>query len=230
MSLELSGDTQKTIEEMYTAGVHVGYSRSRRHPSVTPHVYAVKNRVDIINLNHTHQQIADAKVFLSSLKNSGKKILFVGTKPEIKRIIEDISSRLDMPFVSKRWVGGTMTNFKEIRGRVDMLEDLEERKAAGTLIYRTKKELLMLERKTEKLSLNFAGLKDLTALPGALFVIDPLKETNAVQEARLKNIPIIAIGNTDCDMSIVDYPIVANDASQASVSYIVNALIEVIKS
>ncbi len=215
---------------MYTAGVHVGYSRSRRHPSVTPHIYAVKNRVDIINLNHTVEQIADAKAFLASLKNSGKKILFVGTKPEIKRVILDVSSRLDMPFVNKRWVGGTMTNFKEIRGRIDMLEDLEARGAAGTLIYRTKKELLMLQRKTEKLALNFGGLKDLTELPGALFVIDPLKESNAVAEARVKNIPIIAIANSDCDISVIDYPIVANDATQSSVTSIVNALVEVIKS
>lgn len=221
---------EKMIEAMYAAGVHVGYSRSRRHPSTTESIHAVKNRMDIIDLSQTATQLEAAIEFLKSVKASGKKILIVGTKPEVKRFVREATDASDMPYVVKRWIGGTLTNFKEIKGRVDMLKDLSQRQETGSLIYRTKKELLMLERKIEKLELNFGGLKDMEELPAAMIVIDSLKEDNAVQEARIKDIPIVAIANTDCDISIIDYPIVANDASQKSVGMIMEQIIESIKS
>ncbi len=222
-------DTNAQIASLYEAGVHIGYSRSRRHPSSNAHVYAIKNRIDIINLDHTVGQIAAAQEFLATMKRSGKKILFVGTKPEVKRLVEEYATRFDMPFVTKRWVGGMLTNFKEIRVRVDLLKDLEERRATDTLIYRTKKERLLLERTIDKLALNFGGVRELTEFPGAIVIIDPLKEDGAVKEARIKNIPVVALGNTDCDMSPIDFPIIGNDATQESIRAILELITDGMK-
>ena len=169
-----------TQEDMYAAGVHVGYSRSRRHPSVVPSLFGMKHRMDVVNLEATQQQIQSAHDFLKTVMANGKKVLFVGTKPETKQLVHGIAEKLDMPFVIKRWVGGTLTNFKQIRTRVNMLHDLTARQEDGTLVYRTKKELLLLERKMVKLELNFGGIKDMNTLPGALVVVDPKKEHLAV--------------------------------------------------
>lgn len=213
-----------TQEQMYAAGVHVGYSRSRRHPSVAASLFGMKHRMDIINLQTTQEQITTAQAFLKTVVGSGKKILFIGTKPETKNLIQTIGEKLNMPFIIKRWVGGTLTNFKQIRSRVNMLHDLTSRKEDGTLVYRTKKELLLLNRKMTKLELNFGGIKDMNTLPGALIVVDPKKEHLAIAEARVLRIPVIAIANTDCDISIIDHAIVANDANIQSVHLILNAL------
>lgn len=165
-----------------------------------------------------------AQAFLKTVVASGKKVLFVGTKPETKNLIEATAEKLNMPFVIKRWVGGTLTNFKQIRTRVNMLLDLTSRKEDGTLVYRTKKELLLLNRKMVKLELNFGGIKDMNTLPGALIVVDPKKEHLAVAEARVLGIPVVAIANTDCDISIIDHAIVANDANVTSVSLILDTI------
>ncbi|MCB9808990.1 30S ribosomal protein S2 [Candidatus Nomurabacteria bacterium] len=219
-----------TQEAMYEASVHVGYSRSRRHPSVTSSLFGMKHRMDIINLQATGDQMQSAHDFLKTVLATGKKVLFVGTKPETKRMVEDTANKLDMPYVTKRWVGGTLTNFKQIRSRVDMLNDLQERTEAGTLVYRTKKEHLLLKRKMAKLDLNFGGVQDMKSLPGAVVVIDPKKEHLAVAEARRLALPVIALANTDCDISIIDYPIVGNDANVDSVGLVLNTLTDGVKN
>jgi len=213
-----------TQEDMYAAGVHVGYSRSRRHPSVVPSLFGMKHRMDVVNLEETQKQIQSAHDFLKTVMANGKKVLFVGTKPETKQLVLGTAEKLDMPFVVKRWVGGTLTNFKQIRTRVNMLHDLTARKEDGTLVYRTKKELLLLERKMVKLELNFGGIKDMNTLPGALVVVDPKKEHLAVAEARVLGIPVVAIANTDCDISIIEQAIVANDANVNSVGLVLSTL------
>lgn len=213
-----------TQEALYTAGVQIGYSRSRRHPSVIDSLFGMKHRMDIINLAATQEQMTAAHAFLKTITASGKKVLFVGTKPETKNLIEATAEKLNMPFVVKRWVGGTLTNFKQIRTRVNMLLDLTSRKEEGTLVYRTKKELLLLNRKMTKLELNFGGIKDMNTLPGALVVVDPKKEHLAVAEARVLGIPVVAIANTDCDISIIDHAIVANDANVTSVGIVLETI------
>lgn len=218
-----------TQDEMYAAGAHVGYSRSRRHPSVLPFLFGMKHRTDIIDLAKTQDQLTAASEFLVSVLNAGKNILLVGTKPEIKRIVDEHINNLGLPFVTKRWVGGTLTNFKQIRARVDMMEDLQEKKEAGTLVYRTKKELLMIDRKIEKLDRNFGGLRQLKELPGAVVVVDPKKEHLAVAEALVLGIPVVAIANTDCDVSIIDFPVMANDAAFDSVAIVMQSLLAELK-
>lgn len=213
-----------TQEALYAAGVQTGYSRSRRHPSVMDSLFGMKHRMDIINIAKTQDQMTAAQAFLKTVTASGKKVLFVGTKPETKNLIEATAEKMNMPFVIKRWVGGTLTNFKQIRTRVNMLLDLTSRKEDGTLVYRTKKELLLLNRKMVKLELNFGGIKDMNTLPGALIVVDPKKEHLAVAEARVLGIPVVAIANTDCDISIIDHAIVANDANVTSVGLILETI------
>jgi small subunit ribosomal protein S2 len=214
------------VQTLYDANSHVGYRRARRHPSVTPFLFGVKHRGDVIDLDTTATQVEDVIAFLGDLKAQGKKIVVVGTKPELKKQIEDTAHDMIMPYATKRWVGGTLTNFGQIRGRIDMLQDLEQKQASNSLVYRTKKELLMLERKILKLRLTFGGLIRMTSKPAALLVVDPRKEHIAVQEAITLNIPVIAIANTDCDISIIDYPIVANDATVSSVSTVLKMLSE----
>jgi len=211
-------------ESLYKAGAHVGYSKSRRHPSVRPFLFGMKHRSDIINLEQTSQQIDTAIAALKAVVVTGKKVALAGTKPEIKRLITDLAKETNMPYATKRWVGGTLTNIGQIRARVDLLDDLISKKESGNLVYRTKKELLLIDRKIDKLELNFGGLRGMKELPAMLLVVDPKKEVNAIAEARQRHIPIVAIASTDCDVSIIDYPIVANDTNVESVGYILSEL------
>lgn len=227
---KLSAVTDPLLNSLFKVGAHVGYSRTRRHPSTMPFIYGTKNRRDLINLADTKSQLEAAANYAISVIASGGKILFVGTKPEARDIIREKAAGLDMPFVEHRWVGGTLTNFKEIRKRVDMLLDLVQRKAEDKLVFRTKKERLLIERKISKLEQNFSGLRNLEKLPQAIFVVDALKEKIAVTEASRLGIPVIAIASTDCDISDVTYPIVANDSSIASVVYLVTYIMDKVRS
>ncbi|MFT7557773.1 MAG: small subunit ribosomal protein S2 [Planctomycetota bacterium] len=208
---------EQLIKDLYSTGAHNGYSRTKRHPSVTPYLYGTRNRSDIINLEKTAAQIDRAIVFLKEVTAAGGEILFVGTKPEAKKLIMEGSLTIDRPYVEQRWIGGTLTNFPEINKRISTMNELLKKQALGELIYKTKKEKLMLERKIAKLQRMFSGLRDFSGKPKALIVIDPKKEHIAVDEARKRNIPIVALANTDCDLSLVQYPIVANDSSRDTI-------------
>ncbi len=218
-------DTQALVE----AGVHYGYSRTKRHPSMVPFIYGSKNRVDIIDLAKTEAALKEACDLVTTAKNGGKTILFVGAKAEIKNLLRDAALSVDMPYVENRWIGGTFTNFIEIKKRVDRMEDLETKEEKGELVYQTKKEKLMIEREIAKLKVMFGGLRNLKKLPELMVVIDPRKEMIAVEEANQLNIPVIALSNTDCDIRNVDFPIPGNDTNQASVQLVLNALITAYK-
>ncbi|HEY1041491.1 MAG TPA: 30S ribosomal protein S2 [Candidatus Paceibacterota bacterium] len=213
------------LEKLYEAGAQYGYSKSRRHPSTTNFIFGSRNRFDIINLEKTEEQLKSAINFLKSIRSTGKLMVLVGTKPESRNIIKNIAERVNAPFVNERWIGGTLTNFSEIQRRIAILNDLEAKKASNDLVFKTKKEKLMLLRKIDNLNVTFGGLRSMQAVPGVLIVVDPKKESIAVEEARRKNIPVIAIANTDCDISTLDFPIVMNDASKKSVEAALNLLI-----
>lgn len=213
-----------THEGLMTAGVHYGYSRTRRHPTITPYVYGNKNGVDIIDLEKTIPQIESAVKFLGELGSAGKTVLFVGTKPEARKHIEAVTSLLKQPFVTERWIGGILTNFPEIKKRIQKLIDLKEKRASGELAKYTKKEQLLLDREMERLSHYFSGLTGLTKMPDAVVVIDSKKEHIAVAEARKMNIPVVALGNTDCSLRAITYPIVGNDGSSSSIEAILGIL------
>lgn len=208
------------VEELYDAGLHVGYSKTRRHPSVIEYIFQSRQKKDIINLEQTAEQLNSALAFIKGIKEDGKQVLFVGTKPEAKRIVREQAELIDMPFVTERWLGGTLTNAKEIQGRVERLTTLKQQQSNDELVYQTKKEKLMLEREIERLEHKFGGLQTLKKAPAALFVVDPKKEYIAVDEARQMNIPVIALANTDCDISIITHPIIGNDTNLPAITYV----------
>ena len=218
--------TQTIIEEMFKAGVHYGYSKSRRHPSASQYVFATKNGVDIINIEKTNELFDKAIEAITKYAASGKSILFVGTKPEARQQIIETALALNMPYVSERWVGGALTNFPEIKKRIVKLLDLRDQKEKGGLDKYTKKEQLLIDREMEDMTKNFQGLTGITRTPDVVFVIDPKKEHIAVTEAKKMKLPIIALLNTDCNLKQVQYPIVANDASVSSISFFLTKIKE----
>jgi len=218
--------TQNIVEEMFQAGVHYGYSKSRRHPSMTQYVFATKNGVDIINIEKTQELFDKALETVTRFAASGKTILFVGTKPEARQQIVEIALALNMPYVSERWVGGALTNFPEIKKRIVKLLDLRSQKEKGELDRYTKKERLLIDREMADMTKNFQGLTGITKTPDAVFVIDPKKEHIAVTEAKKMKLPVIAVLNTDCNLKQVDCPIVANDASISSITFFLNKVKE----
>ncbi len=218
--------TQNIIEEMFKSGVHYGYSKSRRHPSVSQYIFTTKNGVDIINIEKTEKLLEKSLEAVSKLATSGKTILFVGTKPEARQQIIETALALNMPYVGERWVGGALTNFPEIKKRIVKLLDLRDQKEKGELNKYTKKEQLLIEKEMTDMTKNFQGLSGITRTPDAVFVIDPKKEHIAVTEAQKMNLPIIALLNTDCDLKQVEYPIVANDASISSITFFLTKIKE----
>lgn len=218
--------TQNITEEMFRSGVHYGYSKSRRHPSVSPYIFTTKNGVDIINIEKTNELFDKAMEAIEKFAASGKTILFIGTKPEARQQVVETALALNMPYVSERWVGGSLTNFPEIKKRIAKLLDLREKKEKGELDKYTKKEKLLIDKEMEDMTKNFQGLTGITKIPDVVLVIDPKKEHIAVTESKKMNLPIIGILNTDCNLKQIDYPIVANDASVSSITFFLTKIKE----
>lgn len=225
----MSKANEALIKEMFEAGAHVGYSKTKRHPSTRDFVFESRQKKDIIDLEKTELGLNEALKSLVDIKSKGLQVLFVGTKPEAKGIVRSQAELIDMPFVTERWLGGTLTNRRELKGRVERLITLSEQSEKGELVAATKKEKLMLEREIERLERKFGGLKNMKKLPAALFVIDPKKEYIAVDEARQMNIPVIALANTDCDVSIINNPIVANDTNLSSITFFTKKIVDALK-
>lgn len=220
-----SGNTS-LIEEMFHVGAHFGYSKTRRHPSFKPIVFGAKKGVDILNLEKTGSNLLRAMEFVKDLSRAGKVILIVGTKHEARKATETAGKTLGLPFVSKRWIGGTLTNFPEVKKRVMRLISLRHDKEEGKLNVYTKKERLLLDREIARLELYFGGIVRLERVPDALFIIDPRHEKTAVREATQKEIPIVALASSDCDISTIEYPIPANDSSVGSIVFFVNKFVQ----
>jgi small subunit ribosomal protein S2 len=213
-----------SLMPLMEAGVHFGYSRTKRHPTVTPFLYGSKGGVDIVDLEKTAPQIEKAANFLAELGAAGKTVIFVGVKPEARKQVIEIATALKQPYVTERWIGGILTNFPEIKRRISKLEKLREDKLSGEFAKYTKKEQLLLTREMERLEKFFDGLTGLTKIPDAIVVVDSKKEHIAIAEARKVGVPVIAIGNTDCTIRNIDYPIIANDSSASSIKIILGIL------
>lgn len=222
-------ETNTHIDSMFQAGAHFGYIRSRRHPSVKPYIFGVKNKVEIFDLEKTETLLNEALAYVAKLASENKTILFVGGKHEARDIVKDAALSADLPYVSGRFIGGALTNFSEIRKRIERFESLTSQREKGELAKYTKKERLLIDREILDLEDMFGGLVSLKTLPAALFVIDAKRETIAVEEARKKGIPVIALCGSDNDITVVDYPIVANDASVDSISFFVKAVTDTYK-
>lgn len=210
---------------MKKAGLHFAYSKRRRHPSTTPFLAPAKSKTDIFDLEKTVTTLDAAKELMKTLASKGKVILFVGTKPEAKRATKNAAEAIDMPYATNRWIGGAITNFDEIKGRVRRLEELLEKKEKNELSGYTKKERLLIDREIEDLEGNFGGLVSMKKLPDVMFVVDAKKESIAVKEADMAGITVVSLSSSDCDISKVAYPIVGNDGSRASIEYVLGELV-----
>lgn len=215
-------DKNQVIEKLFSAGAHFGYSRSRRHPSVSKFIFGEKGGTELFDLEKTADSLEKALAFVKTLATGRKTILFVGGKAEAAKAIERTAERLGQPYVAGRWIGGTLTNFSEINRRLTRLTDLSDMREKGELAKFTKHERLLIDREIADLESMFGGLKGMTKLPDALFVVDPKKEAGAVEEARQLNIPVIAMLNTDCDIKSITYPIPANDAAVQSIMFVLD--------
>jgi small subunit ribosomal protein S2 len=216
------------MQELYDAGAHFALPRARRHPSAAPYLYATRDRTDIFNLEETKKRLDAARAFLASVSGTGKAILFVGGKPEARAFVESAALRVGAPFVAGRWIGGTLTNFKNIHKRIERLLDLEKQREAGALEKYTKRERLMIDREIEELRNRFGGLVTLNDLPAVLFVVDSRHEKTAVDEAVQLGIPVVALSSSDCDFADIRFPIPANDTSVRSIRFIVDSIVSAI--
>lgn len=213
-----------TKEALASAGLQYGYSRTRRHPSIKPYIEGNHNGVDFINLESTAKQLNDAIAFLKSVQGAGKTILFVGVKPEIRQMIKEVSLSLNAPFVAERFIGGTLTNFPQIKKRIEKLHDLLKKKETGELAVYTKKEQLLIQRDIDRLDRDFGGISSLTNIPAAIVMIDSRHEDMCVREAKILHIPVVALCNTDCTIEDIEYPIVGNDGSVSSVRFVLESI------
>ena len=217
-------NTVSLVDKMFNAGAHYGYSRTRRHPSVSSYIFATRNKGDIINLEKTSVMLAEAEEFVKSLGSRNKTILFVGTKPEAKEIIKSVAESLNMPYVTNRWIGGTLSNFTEIKKRIVELENYRKDSIEGGLEKYTKKERVVMAKKMEKLSKYYSGLVMLKKAPDALFVIDSRAEHIAATEARKSGVSVIALTNSDSNIKNIEYPLVGNDASMPSIQFFTTSI------
>ena len=219
-----------SMKQLLEAGVHFGHQTRRWNPKMAEYIFTERNGIYIIDLQKTVKKIDEAYDFVKELSAAGGNILFVGTKKQAQESIETEATRCDMFYVSQRWLGGMLTNFKTIKKSIQRLKDLEAMEEDGTFDVLPKKEVIKLKAEKEKLERNLKGIKEMNDLPGAIFVVDPRKERIAIQEARILGIPIIAIVDTNCDPEEVDYPIPGNDDAIRAVklltSKIADAVIE----
>ncbi len=213
------------VKKMFDLGAHFGYGRSSRHPSNKSFLFGLKNRTVIIDLEKTVESLDIVKAFVQQLGRDKKVIIFVGTKTEAKKAITNTADLANLPCVTERWIGGTMTNFRQIRSRIDRLLTLKDEEATGELKKYTKKERGVIGKEVANLERYFGSLTGLTKLPGAIFVVDPKKENIAVAEAKKLNIPVIALANSDCNIEGITYPIIANDAQQKVIDFIAHEVV-----
>lgn len=223
-------EIKKTIENMFSAGAHFGLGRSRRHPTVSPFIFGTKNSTDIFDLEKTQVILDKAKEFITNLAKEGKTILFVGGKKEASSAVRTIAQSLNMPYVDGRFIGGTMTNFTQVKKRVERYEKLVSDREKGELTKYTKRERALIDKEIAKLEKMFLGIVSLKKLPDAVFVIDPRQEKNAVKEAGDMNIPVIALSGSDCNISDIKHPIIGNDSSKTSIQFFLEEVAKAYKA
>jgi len=217
-------DFKLSSEEMAQAGLHLGHRTSKIHPKIKPYLFGVRNGVHIIDLEKTAEKFKEALKFIQELISENKNLVLIGTKIQMKNMLKATAEECGLPYVSERWIGGTFTNFENIKKRVDYFKDLERKKAEGELEKYTKKERAIFDKELLKLESKFGGIKNLAQLPDAIFVADMKKEISAIKEAKMRGIKIIAIAHTNVDPTLADYPIPANDDAVVSVKYILEKI------
>jgi small subunit ribosomal protein S2 len=218
------------IDALFGVGAHFGFVKSRRHPSTKPFIFGVKNKIEIFDLEKTSSALENALSFIEDLASKNGKILFISGKNEAKNAITQVAESINMPYVAGRFIGGTLTNFPEIRKRVEKLESWVSQKEKGELGKYTKKERLLIDREIDKLKEFFFGLSVMKSLPQALFVIDAKKESIAVKEAQKMGIPVVALCGSDNNLNEVEFPIPGNDASRTSIEFFLQKIADAYKA
>ena len=217
-----------STEKLLEAGVHFGHLTSKWNPKMAPYIFMEQNGIHIIDLNKTSAKLEEAKHASQNIARTGRKVMFVATKKQAKEILEENAQRVNMPFVSQRWLGGMLTNFATVRKSIKKMQAIEKMKTDGTFDNMNKKERLMKTREQEKLARVLGGIENLNRIPSALFVIDIKREHIAVKEAQKLNIPIFAIVDTNSDPTKVDFPIPGNDDSAKSLHILCNEVTDAI--
>ena len=215
-------------KELVDAGVHFGHRASRWNPKMKPYIYGKRNLIHIIDIKETLRGILLARKFLAQVVSSGKDVLYVGTKRQARKAVQESAERVAMHYVVDRWLGGTLTNFREIRKRVGRLDELERLEAEGLLDQYSKKEGASLRRETRKIRRNLGGIRRMERVPGAMVVIDERREIIAVREARKTGVPVICLLDTDCDPDLVDIPIPGNDDAMRAIDVVCRELTEAV--
>ena len=214
------------VKNLIEAGIHFGHRVSRWNPKMKPYIFGKRNLIHIIDIRQTLRGILLARKFIEQVVPQGKDILFVGTKRQARRAIEEGANSIQMHWVTERWLGGTLTNFHEIRKRVSRLEELEQLEADNMLDTYSKKQGASLRRELRKIQRNLNGIRRMTKLPGALVVVDQRREIIAVREAKKLGIPVICLLDTDCDPDLIDIPIPGNDDAMRAIQLIINSLVD----
>ncbi len=219
---------QISMKSLLEAGVHFGHQKRRWNPKMRQYIFAHRNGIHIIDLQQTLQHIERACQFIEDTVAEGKKVVFVGTKKQASDTVESEAKRSGAFFINTRWLGGTLTNFKTIQARIDYLVQLETMKEKGEFQLRTKREALKLDDSITRLNRYLGGIKEMTEMPGVLFVIDVGKESIAVAEARRVGVPIVALVDTDCDPTLIDYPIPGNDDAIRSIRLVTTRIADAV--
>jgi small subunit ribosomal protein S2 len=223
--------TTEALKRLFDTGAHFAQVKARRHPSMKPFLVGTKGRQEIIDLSLTSDQLDAAKSIMATLAKEGKTILFVGGKVEVSALVKKAAQEIGAPYVATRWLGGTISNWVEIKKRIDRLAELEDTSAAGAMNKQhTKLELVKMDREKKRLQERLDGITTLTKRPDVLLVVDTKHEKYAVKEANEAGIPIIALMSSDCNLKEVAYPIVANDSSRETVRLVLSDLVEAFKT
>ncbi|GIL13788.1 MAG: 30S ribosomal protein S2 [Chloroflexi bacterium] len=217
-----------TMKALLETGVHFGHRTPKWNPKMAPFIFTQRNGIHIIDLQQTLANLNTYYDAIRDLVAKGGTVLFVGTKRQAQEVIAQEAARCRMPYVNHRWLGGTLTNWRTIRERIDTLKKLEKRRDAGEFDLLTKKEGLMLERKIEKLQLRLGGIRDMKNLPDMLIVVDTIREATAVKEANILGLPVLALADTNCDPDTIDYIIPANDDAVRAIRLLVTTFAEAV--
>jgi small subunit ribosomal protein S2 len=217
-----------SVEDMSRAGLQFGHKKSKVHPKMKPFLFGVRNTVFIIDLGKVTNKFVAALDYLRDIAGQGQTILIVGTKTQFKKAVKDMAVAAGMPYINERWLGGTFTNFKIIKKRIDYYKELERKTAAGEFEKYTKKEQADIQKEIKVLEKKLGGIKLVEKMPGAIFVVDMRKDKLAVKEARENGVKVIGIADVNIDPDTADYPIIANDDSVSSVGYILGKVKEAI--
>ncbi|MEM7204974.1 MAG: 30S ribosomal protein S2, partial [Planctomycetota bacterium] len=217
-----------TVKELIEAGVHFGHQASRWNPKMRPYIFGKRHKIHIINLEETIRGLYRASHFVRKLASSGVQIMFLGTKRQIRAVVEAEAKRCNMPAVTERWIGGTLTNYNVVRERLARLEELEAMESDGSMELYKKKDQASLRREMGKIRRNLEGVRELHGLPGAIVIVDPRREDICVREAARMNVPVVCVLDTDCDPGQADIVIPANDDAMSSVKLILEKLADAV--